>query len=87
MNNGNFNYLPVINGLGAEKHAKNVNILSSEPNLFIKFGRLAIWQRRWDVSLRSGVEIKLPEKNPSEAWAKLSEIDRSSLFYQEKSTL
>ena len=25
----------------------------------------------------SGVEIKLPEKNPSEAWAKLSEMDRS----------
>ena len=79
VNNGNFNYLPVINGLGAEKHAaKMLNILSSEPNLFHQVWAISyIGKRRWDVSLRSGVEIKLPEKNPSEAWAKLSEMDRS----------
>ena len=78
-NNGNFNYLPVINGVGAEKHAaKMLNILSSEPNLFHQVWAISyIGKRRWDVSLRSGVEIKLPEKNPSEAWAKLSEMDRS----------
>ena len=79
VNNGNFNYLPVITGLGAEKHAaKMLNILSSEPNLFHQVWAISyIGKRRWDVSLRSGVEIKLPEKNPSEAWAKLSEMDRS----------
>ena len=79
VNNGNFNYLPVITGLGAEKHAaKMLNILSSEPTLFHQVWAISyIGKRRWDVSLRSGVEIKLPEKNPSEAWAKLSEMDRS----------
>ena len=55
-----------------------LNILSSEPNLFHQVWAISyIGKRRWDVSLRSGVEIKLPEKNPSEAWAKLSEMDRS----------
>lgn len=78
INNGDFNYLPVINGADSEKHAaKMLNILSSEPNLFHQVWAISyISKRRWNVSLRSGVKIKLPEKNPSEAWAKLSEIDR-----------
>ena len=79
INNGDFNYLPVINGIDSEKHAaKFLNILSSEPNLFHQVWAITyIGKRRWNVSLRSGVKIKLPEKSPSEAWAKLSEIDRN----------
>lgn len=79
INNGDFNYLPVINGVDSEKHAaKFLNILSSEPNLFHQVWAITyIGKRRWNISLRSGVKIKLPEKNPSEAWAKLSEIDRN----------
>ena len=78
-NNGNFNYLPVINGADSEKYAaKLLNILSSEPNLFHQVWAISyISKRRWNVLLRSGVKIKLPEKNPSEAWAKLAEIDRN----------
>ena len=76
--NGQFNYLPVINGIGSEKHAaKMLNILSSEPNLFHQVWAISyIGERRWNVSLRSGIKIKLPENNASEAWAKLSKIDR-----------
>jgi len=76
--NGQFNYLPVINGIGSKKHAaKMLNILSSEPNLFHQVWAISyIGERRWNVSLRSGIKIKLPENNASEAWAKLSKIDR-----------
>ena len=76
--NGKFNYLPVINGIGSEKYAaKMLNILSSEPNLFHQVWAISyIGERRWNVSLRSGIKIKLPENNASEAWAKLSKIDR-----------
>ena len=75
---GKFNYLPVINGIGSEKNAaKMLNILSSEPSLFHQVWAISyIGERRWNISLRSGIKIKLPEKNASEAWAKLSEIDR-----------
>ena len=77
--NGKFGYLPVINGNGSEKHAsKMLDMLSSEPYLFHQVWAISfIGKRRWDVSLRSGIKIKLPEKNPSAAWTKLSEIDRS----------
>ena len=76
--NGKFSYLPVINGNGSEKNAsKMLDILSSEPNLFHQVWAISfIGKRRWDVSLRSGIKIKLPEQNPLAAWTKLSEIDR-----------
>ena len=76
--NGKFSYLPVINGNGSEKHAsKMLDMLSSEPNLFHQVWAISfIGKRRWDVSLRSGIKIKLPEQNPLAAWTKLSEIDR-----------
>ena len=77
--NGRFGYLPVINGLGSEKFAsKMLDILSSEPALFHQVWAISfVGKRRWDISLRSGIKIKLPEKNPSEAWTRLSEIDRA----------
>ena len=77
--NGRFGYLPVINGPGSEKFAsKMLNILSSEPALFHQVWAISfVGKRRWDISLRSGIKIKLPENNPSEAWTRLSEIDRT----------
>ena len=76
--NGLFNYLPVVKGEDAELHAaKTLNILSSEPSLFHQVWAISfISKRRWDVHLRSGVKIKLPEKNTEEVWSKLAEIDR-----------
>ena len=77
--NGRFGYLPVINGPGSEKFAsKMLNILSSEPSLFHQVWAISfVGKRRWDISLRSGIKIKLPENSPSEAWTRLSEIDRA----------
>ena len=71
--------LPLIVGidgnLNVQEALKIYQILSE--NIKEIRGLIRIGKRRWDVSLRSGVEIKLPEKNPSGAWAKLSEMDRS----------
>ena len=75
---GEFNHLPVIMGEDAEKYAyAMLNALSSEPNLFHQVWAISfISKRRWDVHLRSGVIIKLPENYAIEAWAKLAEINR-----------
>jgi cell division protein FtsQ len=77
--NGRFGYLPVINGPGSEEFAsKMLDILSSEPALFHQVWAISfVGKRRWDISLRSGIKIKLPENNPSEAWTRLSEMDRA----------
>ena len=80
QSNGLFNYLPVVMGEEAEfQAAKTLSILSSEPSLFHQVWAISfISKRRWDVYLRSGVKIKLPEKNPEEVWSKLAEIDRNN---------
>ena len=86
VNNGNFNYLPVINGLGAEKHAsKMLNILSSEPNLFHQVWAISyIGKRRWDVILKSNKRIKLPEKNPKKSLRKFLNSDLNYLISSNK---
>ena len=33
-----------------------------------------VGSRRWNLRLRGGVEVRLPEKNPEEAWARLADL-------------
>ena len=33
-------------------------------------------KRRWDVHLKNGIEIRLPEIDPVSAWSRLAMIDR-----------
>ena len=79
---GKFSHLPVIMGNDAEKNAtKMLNILTSEPALFHQVWAISyIGKRRWDVHLRSGIKIKLPENKPAEAWTRLAEIDRKNFI-------
>ena len=34
-------------------------------------------KRRWDVHLRSGIRVRLPETDPRTAWSQLAIIDHS----------
>ena len=55
-----------------------LNILQTEPELFAE-----VWadtyqsERRWDVHLRNGIRVRLPETDPRTAWSKLAIIDHS----------
>ncbi len=59
-----FNYLPIFSGKNVEKHAKNILFLLNQTNF-----KEDIWsinlinERRWDLNLKTGVKILLPEKN------------------------
>ena len=77
---GQFSNLPVIIGDDAEKYASlMLKSLGSEPKLFHQVWAISfISKRRWNVFLRSGLIIKLPEINPEEAWAKLAELNRTN---------
>lgn len=69
-------HLPLIVGNDAPKHVKEIlTILASEPELSKRFVA-AVWvgDRRWNIRLNSGVEVKLPEIAPEEAWKKLAEL-------------
>ena len=75
-----FTHLPVVAGDGAAKAAGPIlEALKTEPELFADVWAVhRISERRWDVFLRSGLEVRLPEKDAVLAWSKLAILDRDS---------
>ncbi len=69
--------LPVLVGEDAPEHAAsllamiNASVLSGEVVAASRVGG-----RRWDVLLHSGLRLKLPEKDPEMALARLAELQR-----------
>ena len=73
-----FTHLKVVAGENAAKNvAPILAALKTEPELFSE-----VWainyrsERRWDVYLKNGMEIRLPESDPISAWSRLAVIDR-----------
>ena len=51
--------------------------LKTEPELFSEVWAISFRsERRWDVYLKNGMEIRLPESDPISAWSRLAVIDR-----------
>ena len=75
-----FTHLPVVAGDGAAHAAGPIlEALKTEPELFADVWAVhRISQRRWDVFLRSGLEVRLPEKDAVLAWSKLAVLDRDT---------
>ena len=75
---GNFGGLPIVVGEDAVFHAKTLfEFLISEPILFGKIQAMSlIHGRRWDILLKNGTVIKLPENKPEQAWATLARLDQ-----------
>lgn len=75
-----FSHLPVVSGDGAASEAKTIiAALRTEPDLFADVWAIQrVSDRRWDVHLRTGMAIRLPEKNASLAWSKLAILDRDT---------
>lgn len=73
-----FSNLLVVVGQNAPFHAKDVlKVLSAEPDLLKKV-KAAVWvgDRRWNIRLVGGIDVRLPEDNPAGAWQRLAEYDR-----------
>lgn len=71
--------LPLIaGGEDAPEHVPNLmRLLVSEPDLFKQVASAArIGDRRWNVRLKNGIEVKLPERNPEQAWRRLAQMQR-----------
>ena len=73
-----FTHLTVVAGKNAATHATVIlSILKTEPELFSE-----VWavnyksERRWDVHLKNGMEVRLPEIDPISAWSRLAMIER-----------
>ena len=73
-----FTKLPLVVGEGAPAEtAALLSILESEPTLKPRVAA-AIWvtERRWNVKLDNGIQVKLPEDNPGDAWAQLARYEQ-----------
>ncbi len=74
-----FGHLTVVAGDSAASNAAPIlNILRTEPELFAEVWAVTFQsERRWDVHLRSGIRVRLPETDPRTAWSQLAIIDHS----------
>lgn len=75
---GRFRALPIVIGEEAPGKAKALfEILATQPALAAQVATATlIGNRRWNVGLKSGVEVYLPETDVAAAWASLAEYDR-----------
>ena len=79
-NPAEFSHLPVLSGDGAAEQAKFIiESLRTEPDLYADVWAIQrVSNRRWDVHLRTGLSVKLPEDNAVLAWSKLAILDRDT---------
>jgi len=87
---GRFSQLLVLVGDNAPQHAADlVSMLGLEPELKARV-RAAVWvgDRRWNLRLDNGVDVKLPEANPTAAWLELARLEREQgLLNRDLSTI
>lgn len=87
---GRFSQLLVLVGDNAPQHASDlVAMLGLEPELKARV-RAAVWvgDRRWNLRLDNGVDVKLPETNPAAAWLELARLAREQgLLKRDLSTI
>ena len=72
--------LPLIVGKGAPQAAAGlIALLAAEPQLG---GRVAaavrVGERRWNMRLKDGIDIRLPEKDALTAWRKLARYEENN---------
>ena len=75
-----FTALPLVVGAGAETRAKDFLALLDKYPLLHDQVRAAVLiaERRWDVVLNSGIEVKLPEEGAAQALDTLLKLDRDN---------
>ena len=79
-NPADFNHLIVASGKGAaERAGMIIDILRTEPEIFSDVWAVQyISQRRWDIHMRSGLAIRLPEHDPVLAWSRLAKLEQET---------
>ena len=75
-----FSHLVVVSGRGAAARTNALlGMLESEPEIFADVWAVQlIAERRWDIHMRSGLTIKLPEEDPVLAWSRLALLERDT---------
>lgn len=77
IDSGPYQNLPLMVGENAPLHvAELMQIIGSDARLAQQFAAaIRVGDRRWNIRLKNGMEIKLPETDPANAWKRLAELD------------
>lgn len=72
-----FSELPMISGAGADIELENLLSVGRQNNEIFNRVETASWigNRRWDLILKNGIKIMLPEKEMAQAWTNLVALD------------
>jgi cell division protein FtsQ len=75
---GRITGLPLVVGPGAETHAREfMTVLDRFPEVRDQTrAAILVAERRWNLRLKSGITVRLPEANPERALATLIALDR-----------
>ncbi len=73
-----FGDLPLVVGADAPEHtAAILSVIGSEPRLReMVTAAVRVSGRRWNLKLRGGIDVQLPEIDAAGAWAQLAKIER-----------
>ena len=74
-----FSELVVVVGKGAPAHAsKLLDLLAAAPEL-VPMVKAAVWvgDRRWNLRLQGGIDVRLPEEDPTAAWIRLAAYEKA----------
>lgn len=80
----NFAGLPLVVGAGANEHAAALlAMLEREPELEgLVAASVRVAGRRWNLQLKGGVDVRLPESDASAAWSHFARIEREQRLLQ-----
>jgi cell division protein FtsQ len=75
---GDFAGLPMVVGDGANLHAAELTALLAQDAEMAARVIAAVWvgNRRWNIRLDNGVDVRLPEGNGAAAWSELAALQR-----------
>lgn len=73
-----FSNLLLVVGEDAPQYAADLfQILSTQPEMMAMVSAaVRVGGRRWNLRMENGIDIQLPEKNPSSAWDRLAQYQR-----------
>lgn len=81
-----FRDLLIIVGDDAPEHAADlIAMLGNEPALARRVGAaVRVGKRRWNLELKSGIKVRLPEAGAAAAWRKLARLERTHRLLDRK---